>query len=687
MKRATFPLIVSLILIFLSMKIFSQDTIVFQNEKFAIHPKAGIVLNFHSANFRNFENSIDCGVFKSGFGIGYSASIFGEIPVGNKIQLGLGLGIIGRSGLLKLTDNKLAYNEFTLDTLRVNFENLFDARLSYLEIQPEIRYVLIPKLISGPLRAVGALRFGFAIKKTFDQKEQIVSPDNAVFIYNNTKSRQRDIASGDIYHAIFPLFGISIGLENMLKISKKNFLTQQILFDYNLFNVVKDVEWKIFAIRFELGLRYSFERKPEEPKIEEPVKEKVPEEIAFKEKTEDTRQKTQDSSQNSEGRRQNIIDSIGKTEEVIEKKIEKKVIPYLGVKIVDENLEILTGNELLASLPLVNAVFFPVNSDVIPDYYVAQPGIEPSDRDKNAIDIHKFVMPRIVEIMRKNPKSSIILEGASAGTENEPEGVELAKRRAIAVKKAFLDLGIPESKISLKPQLRPTFISNQDWKEGIIENQRVSIILKNAPLQEYVNIQKYAELNGDIKVKPIYKDFPENQVAQLASSISDDKLTCSQPGKYTFNVKHRIENDTATIEYNSTIQSDTLFNQDVKSLDLSKLPKRQVELNLNNFEAILRFNYDRSELTDDNKGLLKQLVQLLPEGCIISIFGSSDALGTEKRNIQLEKDRASVTENYIKSISGSKFKVEISPGWKKYPEETQQGRFLNRCIRIKLRKG
>jgi len=40
--------------------------------------------------------------------------------------------------------------------------------------------------------------------------------------------------------------------------------------------------------------------------------------------------------------------------------------------------------------------------------------------------------------------------------------------------------------------------------------------------------------------------------------------------------------------------------------------------------------------------------------------------------------------NYIKSISKKKINIEIGTSNEKFPEDTPQGRFLNRSIRIKI---
>ena len=110
--------------------------------------------------------------------------------------------------------------------------------------------------------------------------------------------------------------------------------------------------------------------------------------------------------------------------------------------------------------------------------------------------IHKYVLPRIMRIIKKNPGSSIVLEGATSGNEYESEGLTLAGDRAEAVRQALLKLGLDDNIISVKERIFPRIVSNQDFEEGVIENQRVDIVVKNAPLQEYVNLQRYAELKG-----------------------------------------------------------------------------------------------------------------------------------------------------------------------------------------------
>jgi outer membrane protein OmpA-like peptidoglycan-associated protein len=260
-------------------------------------------------------------------------------------------------------------------------------------------------------------------------------------------------------------------------------------------------------------------------------------------------------------------------------------------------------------------------------------------------------------------------------------------RRAQAVKKAFVDYGLPENIISIRTRALPRFPSNQDYQDGVIENQRVDIIVKNAPLQEYVDLRSYYEVIGKVRHDVDFLNVPQDDSVLFSTSFSSGSVRLDAPGTVTTEVTKRVNTDSEIISFSANANIKDLKSRANASIDVSSLPRRLVDLNLDNFEAILTYDYDQSFLSDDNKGLLKQLCEFLPAGCTIILFGSADAMGMESRNIQLEKERAEVVESFIKNISGDKFRIERDRSrFAKFDESTSQGRFLNRCFRIKLRK-
>ncbi len=615
------------------------------SEIFAVHPKFGFVVNLHSANFSNFQGSADCGLFKSGAGFGASGGLFFERKLNDISFIGLGLGFADRSAMLTI-ENSFPARDINNQITNAKLNNNLDVSLSYFEIQPDYRYTLTDNFINGPLRLVGAFRVAFPISHTFTQDEEISSPAGAVFIDNNGNRRKiRDIANGDISSINSMAYGLSIGCDNLLKIGDNSYFSQQLLFDLNLNDITSDATWKAMGIRLELGLRYSLISKPEAPKAA-PTPPPPAEIDIF-------------------------------VEEPPAKTISLKRDSFMG--------KLISGNELLATSPLVNAVFFKRGEFAIPPQYSDKMPREEDLFGGDALSLHSNVLPRIATIVKNNPNSAIVLEASTSGAEYEPEGIELARNRAKAVKERLISLGVPENKISESPRISPRYPSNQDFTEGVDENQRVDIIVKNAPLQEYVDIQKYREIDGKFALNLDYQNYPVGAKASISTSFDKDSKAVER-GKIEMPIKQRIDEDTElyTLDYIVSIGSDTYTQKD--SLYVSKLAKETIQLNLENFEAVLRFDYNSSALSDDNKGLLKQLAEKLPEGSVIQILGSADALGTQERNIKLSKERADNTELFIKSVAGNKFKIETGINQDKFNETTPQGRFLNRAIRIKVKK-
>lgn len=623
---------------------FAAITALSQIEKyelFTIHPKIGYGLNLYTADFRSFEGAADCGLFKDGIGSGISFGALFERSFSPSVALGLSVNYISREGTLVIKNN---YPLRSPDNTIINakIEDKLEAKLSFLEFAPSFLYTLDENFIKGPLRFAGVLRFGLPATRTFTQYEEIVSPSGAVFIDNGIRRKRRDIASGEITSINKLALGITFGFENNLKIGENTFFTQTLSFDYNLNDFTEDANWKTYAFRLELGVRHTFFRSVEQPKPAPPP----PVEIDI------------------------YVEApkIPKIE-VLEKRFQGKL--YIG-------------NELLATVPLVNAIFFARGSDQIPAEYSNEPPTSEQLFQGNAVELHKNVLARIAQIVKLNPNAQITLEGATSGSTNEPEGLALAKRRAENVKARLVELGVPAQIIKTSAVIMPRFPSNQDFPEGIDENQRVDIFVSRAPLQEYVDLQKYTELDGKISLLVNAENFESNSVFELTNDLTNQTVEFKSAGLIEIPIKKRIDNiEDKTLNYQIKVGDKTYIFTD--TLAISKLSKEIVELNLNNFEAILRFDYNSSQLSDDNKGLLRQLCEKLPTNSTIVILGSADALGTAERNIKLSRERATNTEEFIRSIVGNKFKIETGINNQKFDESTPQGRFLNRSIRIRVK--
>ncbi len=618
----------------------------FEKERIAIHPKIGFLYNIHSANFNSFQGTIDCGLFKSGKGIGTSGSIFFEKQFDDNTFLGLGIGFADRSGTLSVGSSFPSRDLTNNQVVTVKTDNKLNATISYFELQPDFRYILIDNLFKGPFRFAGGLRVFFPLSSRFEQSEVIASPSGAVFTNEGKRSKERELSSGAIETMNTVGYGISVGFDNLLQISNRTLFSQSLMFDWNFRDVTSDAKWKTYAVRLDLGYRFSLRQTEPKPIIEPPPPPPPPIEIIAE---------------------------------------EPPPIPTYQMRIKNVNAELHTGNELLSTAPLVNAVFFSNNSAELHGNY-NKTTIEGKDLfTSDALALHDYLFPRIADIIKRNPNATIVLEAATSGASNEPAGMQLARARAEAVKNKLVEFGINSSRITVTPRIAPRIASNQDFPEGIQENQRVDIILQNAPLQEYVDIQKYSEIVGKIELNINFENYPDGTIAEIHNSFDDNVVRASRAGDFAININERIENDTKTFSFHNKLKigEDEYVEESVINVD--ELKRSVIDLNLSNFNAILRFDYNSSTLSEENKGLLRQLAEKLPEGATIQILGSADALGSEERNIQLSRERASNTELFIKSVSGNKFKFETGISTEKFSDDTPQGRFLNRSIRIKVK--
>jgi outer membrane protein OmpA-like peptidoglycan-associated protein len=653
--------------IIFSTQIYSQQP--FQNELFAIHPRIGYLFNFHSGNFNGVNGMFSCGSFTSGFGAGPGFSLSFEKEFGGSF-ISLGFGYDDKSGKLNVSSSYPERDTTSGIIRNIVTENEMDATLGYFTVKADFRYSLIDNFINGPLRAFAGFGMDIPVKSTYTQNERILSPSDATFLDNGLNVRERQLASGEIAPRTGMVPGIYFGIENLLKVGKSDYFTQQISFNLGLSNIVQNVNWMINSIKFELGYRFSIakpEPKPEEiitPTVE-PDTVKV---IASSKPLKDT-----------------STIKLNNLQEIPIPVLPAK--PELKVAIEKLEHQLYTGNEILATLPIVDAVFFERGSVDIPAFYIQNYDTLPDFYHGNAVEVHKWVIPRIVEILKANPRAKLTIDGTTSGPKNEPDGLNLSMQRAKAVEKIFLSLGIPNEQISTDKRIYPLYQSNQDHDKGQIENQRADLFVENAPLQKYVSLQRFKLLEGKAFFSIESKNVPQDSMVYFTSNILDKEVPVAQNSKFDFGFKRRINDIDSSYSVSAGLRYETDFTPEISDeKSINHNDTIMIDLIVENFNAVLRFDYNSSKLSEDNRGLLRDLIAVLPVGITIIVAGSADALGPEERNVVLTKERADITIAYLNKISGGKYNIEKSYEFGKFPEDTQQGRFLDRSIRIRLRR-
>lgn len=612
-------------------------------ENFAMRLQGGIALTTYSASFTSSADIIDCGALEFGNGAGAALNAVFEFRTADRWGIGVGLGYSGRSGQFTRTNIYPVRDTVTNKDTSLTTTMSVEPDIAFLELQADVRIALLGNYETRSLGLVIGPRIALPLHTRFEQFETVVSPSNATFLVDGQRTQQRAIAGGVLTTRSYALYGVSASLESFITLSDNISIVPQLTFDYFANSMLDDVDWKLLGVRAEIGIRFGFNSKPlstSEPK--QPIVRKP--------------------------------DPVPPPPPVVDERP-----PYMDLATPTYTAELVSGDELSATSPIVNAVFFDSASASIPSYYVLKnDGTLPSP---DPVQAHAHILVRIADILSRNPQGSVMLEGATSGADES--GVELAERRAQTVGQSLINLGIAPSRIQIRAAISPRIPSNAEFVGGREENRRVDILVRNAPLQEWVTVQQFSEVRGRMSVHAV----PVSGMGQtmrvrvgardttVSKSIHDVDLPFSAS----------VTADANGARVRVTAESGSSYAERFIVIDTSKLEHRSSDLKTSDFEAVLRFDYNSAELNDDVRALLTQLTERLPAGSAITIYGSTDALGTDTRNKELSLQRAKVTEDFIRGLIGNKFIIETSTSGARFADLTPQGRFLNRSIRITVR--
>jgi outer membrane protein OmpA-like peptidoglycan-associated protein len=613
------------------------------DERFGLRLNLGFGSTSHSGALHATRGIIDCGEITSGSGTGLIGSAGLELPLSNGFGLGLELGFAQRGGVFTRENIYPLRDSLTGAEVDMVAAHTLRTTLSTIDVAPQL---ILPILGTFRQRTLGLQigpRFALVQTASYKQEETVTSPDNAYFIENGRAIQERIVDANDFAAATSLLTGVTASLESVINLGERVALAPRVSYDYFFSSALSDVRWDVRGLRGEIGLRWSIP--PAAPAFIPPPPSPPP------------------------------VIVMNEPVPVAPLRIALTAGPFTG--------EIVTGNALRASVPIVNAVFFDSASAQIPlNYRRSRDG---SVMSADAVEAHNWIMVRIANIVSENPNARIVLEGATSGVSNELDA-SLPKQRAEEVRDVLIDLGVPASAISVKPLTLPRIASNNDLAGGRAENRRVDIIVVNAPLQRWVQSEEFAEARGSLAVtSQLLGGDPSNQPGDVTYTIFEqDTLALTSKPAIAKNMLVPVEPSAQALSIPVRASSGGVSAIQPVDVDLARLPRRRIALRTDGFEAVLRFDYNSSELTDDVKILLQQLADQLPEGSTITIDGSADVLGSQERNRVLSDARASTTQAYLRSITKKSFTFSSSSQSKSFSNATPQGRFLNRNIKIRV---
>lgn len=607
-------------------------------ESLGLRLNGGAIFSSHSGNVHETAQIIDCGELTSGSGIGPAFSLGLEFPFAPSIGLGVELGYANRSGTFTRVNSYPMRDSVTGSDVTMLTDYDFEATLNYVEISPSIIIPVIGSFDRRTLAFSVGPRIALPVAKSYVQRETVTSPSNAVFIVDGQRTQQRILSEGELISPSSMLFGASAGVESFIPIGEHVALVPRLSADYFFTNVVTDAEWKLLGVRAEIGIRWSSgtTTQPPPPPPAVVVAPAMP------------------------------------------------APPRIVLQLTGFTGEVVTGNELRASTPIVNAVFFDSASSDVPPLYRRKR--ENTTFSTDPVEAHSWLLLRIASIIEANPNARIILEGATGGPTTEQEGVALAARRAESVRSILVDLGVPSSVISVKSSLMPRVPSNSEFAGGRAENRRVDIVVQNAPLQRWVSAEEFAIAQGRLNVRAVFSGgAPDARPQNMVITVNGrDSVVMASSVENGIQFDMSIEPTQTTIPVTVMASAGGAISQRDTILDVTKLPRRSIALQTDKFDAVLRFDYNSAELSENEKNLLRQLAEQVQENSTIIIEGSADVLGSEDRNRILSEQRGSNTEQFMRSVANKNLNFKTSTRTDKYSDDTPQGRFLNRSIHVRI---
>ena len=599
-------------------------------ETFAARLQGGVVYTLYDASFTSTGDIVDCGQLTNGTGWNPAIAATMEFPIASSLAIGVGIGYAGRSGLFS-RENSYPTRDSSGVEGTLTSELTLDATMTYLEVQPDLRWGLIGDFHKRSLGLIFGPRIGLPLTNEFKQSETVTGPDGATFIVDGALTQQRTVAEGKLTTRSPVMIGLSAGIESLIPVSERVSIVPQLSFDYFFTDMVIDGSWKNYGVRAEIGIRLSTGRvtEPQQPPPPPPPVIIVP--------------------------------------------------PQIALQFTSFSGEVVTGNHLSATIPIVDAVFFDSAQSTIPTTY--RRTLDASTINADPVKAHEWLLPRIATLLEQNPDASIVLEGSSGG---DVGGVTLGQERADAVKSALVRMGVSSSRIKTEARDLPRTPSNSAFAGGREENRRVDITVIDAPLQEWVTLERFATLRGTMQVRAELMSAGTSSDSARMSIRVNGKDSAFIGGSISarFAIEQDVPLDSARTTVRTSVSAEGVYSQRDTTIYIDSLPRREIDLQTQDFQAILRFDYNSSELTEDVQNLLRQLSERLPQGATITILGSADVLGSEARNKQLSEERAENTRTFIRSISNNKFKIEASTTAETFSDATPQGRFLNRSIRL-----
>jgi outer membrane protein OmpA-like peptidoglycan-associated protein len=645
--------------------LLSQSTISAQTpsstERYGLF--GGYNINFHSADFRALPGVPNCcPKFESGSGGGLAFGAIYEMAISRKFWLTFQAGFATLGATLKRSEY--------VPALRVADDYLFpEAEISHRITAQLSSMGIAPMITANP---VGGLRFHAGMEIAFlgaikyDQVEEMMV-DGLVFKEN--LKRTRNEFSGELGNVSAAQSSIVLGtsLELPLNRSRSMFLAPQALFRIGLTNLTESESWKANSFQFGIAVKFAPQSTPpatqERPSSPQVI---IPPPVA------------------------DVPVNSPKTPTMPLWEYQTYGVSEKGEQF---GLDEIRVEEFISTQlkPLLPYIFFDEGASEIPERYVR---ITPQSKgdfmqastiNLSTLDVYYQSLNIIGKRMSEHPTASIKLTGCNAGAADEGSTKSLSAKRAEAIKKYLVTVwNIAGNRIKTESRGLPANASRSidaDASASEAENRRVEFSSDNAAILAPV-ISRDTLRNTYPKtirlVNTSGKQWSANlfskgkQLATLTSSAG--KTIEWHPADYAASLGESVEvsaNAEGWVPAQSTIP--------VELLTLRRKREEQMADKTIDKYSLIVFDFDRSDLSSQNKSIATIIKNALTPQSKVSISGTTDQLGDATYNRKLSLDRARATANVLGVPN-----AELSGDGESdiFPNTLPEGRFYNRTVVI-----
>jgi len=635
---------------------YSVDTL---HSPIRVGTMANFGFNFHSADFGSLPGIPNCcPKFSSGFGTSISYITQIQYRVNLDWTIGLRAGLFEQPAILKTTQKTITSVSSQLREVEIKYE--INANLQTIAAQPFVSYH-----ISDPLQVKAGLWGGILSTKSFTQKEMLVQPETGTF-ENGKRTRMEQ--SGTISETSSFLLGSVLGLsyDIPLNSSKTLLLVPEISLQYNFSNFIQNAQWRSTTLWTGISALYNFRSQPYEPPPPAPPPAVVME---------------------------RVVPEPPKTTIVI-----------LDLETVDENGEPkelktipITQEVTRIVLPLLPYIFFDEGSDKLSRRY----NKEITKNTNDVLDKYETILSVIASRMNENPQSTITLKGCENSNENAQFRGSLAKNRAETIRNVLISIyGIDGKRVIIVENSLTSKKSNEQTIEGQEENSRVEIYsafpLILSPLEKSDTISK-SVITG-VKIAPNLTSEAENVTWNVKTEANSIPLTTNKGNNkiepFLVPLTQEIIDKLAKANtFKVTVNGEDNFNQQFESVLEVPIEKNFI-VRQNETETIstnitkevynlLLFDYNSSELTEDQKKSLLIIKKRISPNSVVSIKGYTDKSGSEEVNKTLSLNRA----KSVASVLGVSTKAEIigiGSSELLFPNNLPEGRFYSRTVVVEI---